>query len=491
MDPLIAKLKKYRKLKRWNGLVPMFIFIVLALPIGLYLVFNVPAMFSADGGAHVSRAWQISDGRIRSTYINHAPGVGYGGAIPINLYNLKTLETGIVGTDGTPGLETRNKLLTSSQKQAIAQIADQKISKEKVEVSFVNSAAYSPVAYAPSVIGILIGKLLNFTLGHTLQLAGLCGFLTFLICVCYSLYTLRRNQLKWAILTVALLPLVVYESSVITADALLMSIAILFSALLIKAFNRGSGLTTLDKVLLYICVLAIPQIKSVYFPLVFLILLIPREKWSTKKAYWIFTGTSLVISMIGFAIWSSLTTDIAASNGLVRGLPWQYGYAKIQEKFVLHHPFGYIHAVIDSLIYESNFYINTYFGWLGFTYMPIPGLSLVAGFLALGLSILLAGEQKFSRFVPRALSAANVLITIIIFTTLYITYTLPKLGDVEGVQGRYFLPITILAIAAIAGAFPKLRIAKDGLTTAKIVLVILIGFCFTFSMYRYGLALTT
>ncbi|MEI9913723.1 MAG: DUF2142 domain-containing protein [Candidatus Saccharibacteria bacterium] len=184
------------------------------------------------------------------------------------------------------------------------------------------------------------------------------------------------------------------------------------------------------------------------------------------------------MSLIGFGIWSALSTDIAASNGLVRGLPWQYGFAKVQEKFILHHPLGYIHALIDSLIYETNFYIDTFFGWLGFTYMPIPGIALVSGFLALGLSIVLAGQQKVSRYVPLALAIINLGIILITFTTLYIAYTLPKLGFVEGVQGRYFLPITILSIATVAMAFPKFRISKDGRTNAKIILMILIAFCF-------------
>ncbi|MEI9913724.1 MAG: DUF2142 domain-containing protein [Candidatus Saccharibacteria bacterium] len=277
------RLNKYKKLKNWNGLIPLVMFLVLTVPIGLYLVFNVPAMFAADGGAQVARAYQVSDGRIKPTFINHQPGVGYGGAVPLNLVALKNLELNIVAKNGAPGVESNAKILTPQDKQQITAITSQKISKEKVSISFVNTAAYAPIAYAPSALGLLFGRLVNLSLGHTLQLAGLLGFITFILCVGYSLYTLRKNQLKWAVLTVSLLPLVVFQTTLITADSFLTSLTILFSALLIKALNKNSEFNTLDKILLFLSVLAIPQAKSVYFPFVFLILLIPRDKWSSKK----------------------------------------------------------------------------------------------------------------------------------------------------------------------------------------------------------------
>lgn len=134
--------------------------------------------------------------------------------------------------------------------------------------------------------------------------------------------------------------------------------------------------------------------------------------------------------------------------------------------------------------------MDTFFGWLGFTYLPIPGVAMVAGYLSLGLSTLLAGKLEIRRHVSSAILAIVAITTLIIFTTLYVYYTLPMHTIVEGVQGRYFLPLTILFLAAMAALLSKLRIDPAGRNTAKTVLVGLAVFCFALSIFRYGLAIT-
>ncbi len=480
------------KIRAWRGLLPLFIFLITAIPTGTYLVFNVPAMWAPDGGAHVARVFQIAEGGVRPVFINHEHGGGYGGNIPLNVIDLKNLELGFVGqSPAGPGQETTSKILTSQDKQQIALVSSQKISKKVELISYVNSAAYSPVAYAPSVIGVYTGIHLNLNLGHTLLLAQMLGFGAFILCAGYGLYTLRNSQLKWVVFVVSLLPVVVFQSSTITADSFLISVSILFGSIIIKGLSANEKLTILDKVLLFICVLLLPLIKSVYFLLVFLILIFPRRHWKTSLGYWIPVASSLVVSMIGFGIWSDWTNDVALSNGLVRGdMQWTYGDANVQRHFVLTHPLGYLHALVDSMLYGSKFYMDTLFGWFGFTYLPIPGLSEVTGYLSLGLSFLLVGKVKFQKHVSSALLVAVTATALAIFTALYVYYTPPRSTEIQGVQGRYFLPLIILTIPALASLFPNVRIKEEGVDTAKIILVAMMVFCTVFAIYRYGLAIS-
>jgi uncharacterized membrane protein len=488
----LKKICKFKSIKKWHGLIPLAVAMVLIIPLGIYLLINVPDMWSADGGAQVARAFQIADGGIKPVFINHHEGVGYGGTIPLNVNDLKTVELTIIGQDGPAGVERQTKLITAQDKVVINQIKSQKISKEKILISYVNTAAYSPVAYLPNILGLKIGMLFNFSLGHTLLLARLCGFLTFVAVVAYSLYTLRKSGLKWIVMTVALLPLVVFQSTLITADSFLMSVAILLSAIFIKALSRDTQLTLLDKILLFACIITIPITKSVYFPLAGIILFVPRRHWATKRGYWIFTAVSLIISAALFAWWSDLTLDVAASNGLVRGDNlWRYGDAKIQQKFVLSHPFTFIETMVRTFMYQSQFYIDTYFGWLGFTYLPIPGLAFVTGFLGLGLSGLLAGKAKFEKYIPSMLAAFIAAITLIMLVTFYLAYTPLRDQVIEGMQGRYFLPLTIFGIVAMAMWLPKVRIDKNGLSSAKALLIVLVTFTLVLSIVRYGIAITT
>lgn len=472
-------------------MIPFWLSLGLIFPVGLFLILHVPAMWAADGGAHVARVFQIAEGGNRAVYINHNHGVGYGGEIPLNVNDLKNLELDDVGKSPiAPGAEGWSKILTPQEKQEISQISHQKISKQKVLISFVNTAAYSPVAYAPNVVGVKAGMKLNINLGHTLELARLCGLFAFMLCVGYALFTLRKSALKWAVMTVSLLPLVVFQASVITADSFLLSVTILFSALVIKALFSNLQLNLADKILLYICVLIIPLAKSAYFPIVFVILLLPRRHWANRTRYWLWAASALAISMIGFGMWASMTTDVAASNGLVRGDTfWKYGDADVQKNFVVHHPLLYLRVLFDSVLYGSKYYMDSFFGWLGFTYLPVPGIAQLAGYMSLGLSLLLAGKTKHQKYVPGAVLAIIGATVLLIFTTLYLYYTSIQNTMVEGVQGRYFLPLAVLFIAAFAAYFPKLRVAREGAATAKVLLAVLITFCFLFSSLRYGLAI--
>lgn len=476
--------------EKHSRLVPLTVFLILCIPIGLFFALNTPAMWAPDGGAQVARVFQIADGGFDAQYINHDHGVGYGGEVPVNVNNLKNLELSYLAKSGIPGAERENKILTSEEKTQIKTINDQKISKQKILISFINTAAYSPIAYLPSVIGVKLGMIVNLTVGHTLLIAGLLGFLVYLISVSYTLFTLRSSQLKWVIMVVALLPLAIFQTTVITADSLLMSIGILFSGLIIKALFSDMKLSIADKCLLYLSVLILPQLKSVYFPLIFLILLIPKNNWRKKKYYWLWLISALVISTIGFGYWSLLSSGVAASAGLVRGdTLWVYGDASIQEHFILTHPLGFLHAIVNSVIYQSNFYINTYFSWLSFAYLPIPGIAQVAGFMALGLSVFLSGIIRAKKTTTIALISILIIVVLLIFTVLYVTYSLPRNSYVEGIQGRYFLPITALAIVATAAIFPKLRIKRVGLDTAKLILVSLCTICLLLSGIRYGVAI--
>jgi uncharacterized membrane protein len=484
-------LDKFGDIGFWNGLIPLVIFLVLSIPTGAYLLARVPAFWAPDGGAHVDRVFQIAQGTFRAQYIDHNHGVGYGGYIPINLDNLENVELNMIGNaPAPPGQETLSKFVTKQDRAEIAQASDQKVSKQPIIRSFVNSAAYSPVAYAPNVVGVFLGLKLNLNLGHILLLGRIFGFLTFLFCVGYSLYTLRKSSFKWVVMTVSLLPLVIFQTTSITADSFLFSVAILFSSLIIKGCTQYR-LNTLDKTLLFICAVILPLLKSVYFALSFLLLLIPRKQWSSVKRYWLFTAPALLLSLIGFAIWTHMTSDIAASTGLVRGdMIWKYGDASIQKKFVLSHPFGFLHVLWDSLIYGSKFYVDTLFGFLGFTYLPIPGVADAAGYSALGLSVLLVGKNRFKKYTSGLIMSMIGLTILIIFTTLYIYYSPVKNSEVQGVQGRYFIPVLILAIASLSGLVPKLRIDAKGVATGKIILTVLISLCLVFSIIRYGLAIT-
>jgi hypothetical protein len=76
------------------------------------------------------------------------------------------------------------------------------------------------------------------------------------------------------------------------------------------------------------------------------------------------------------------------------------------------------------------------------------------------------------------------------FVVFFIAYTPPSKYLVEGLQGRYFIPMTIFIVTAISGLLPNFRVNEKGQDNAKLILISLSAFCLVFSIWRYGLAIS-
>jgi uncharacterized membrane protein len=98
-------------------------------------------------------------------------------------------------------------------------------------------------------------------------------------------------------------------------------------------------------------------------------------------------------------------------------------------------------------------YLETFIGRLGWLDTPLPHAYLGAATAILGLAALAAllgprGERigAVSRLV---IVACVLLCTVGVFAIQYLTWTIPGHAVVDGIQGRYFLPLAMVAGVAL------------------------------------------
>ena len=241
---------------------------------------------------------------------------------------------------------------------------------------------------------------------------------------------------------IALLPISLQEGISLAPDALTISLSLLLvSYILHLRYSNSSKLNNKHFVVLIVLSTICSLCKIVYIPIVLLSLLIPNDKFKSKRDKYfkvLFILLICIVLNIGWTLFAS--RYLTALNPGVN--------SKEQVRFILSHPFEYIKIIFNT--YKDS-YIGLIYQAFGislgvfsvYTYKIYPILS---GIILLIICI-------FNRFKNILLNKKEKIIyllisfsiIILITTSLYVQWTPLKNSVVNGIQGRYFIPILIFA----------------------------------------------
>ena len=127
----------------------------------------------------------------------------------------------------------------------------------------------------------------------------------------------------------------------------------------------------------------------------------------------------------------------------------QTNYSKIY--YLLHNPLNVIYLVVNTLERNLNFYITTYVGSsLGKFNISQPTYISIIYYLISFLSLYVKKEnQEFNKKEKRILIITWILNSMAIFGGLYLGWGEVRNIIVDGVQGRYFIPINIILFTCL------------------------------------------
>jgi uncharacterized membrane protein len=469
------------------------IFVVIAIIFGVIFVFTTPLLWGADETTQLGRAYQISQGHIQPEYFGIYHGGGYGGQMPTAFLKLIYQVNYDLTTHGS---ENSYGVGQISNPKAYNNLGSQKIGKAATPYVFSNTASYSPLAYLPSAIGLRLGISLRLDVSNTIYLARLCDLVFYILVVWFAIKILNFSKIKWIIFSIALLPMALFQASMITADDVTNAICLLLFALVAKGILSSTKFSTIEKVIIGLTVIGIPLLKPAYFPLIFLLLLIPNVKFSdNKKAAWIIKGTILFIGMLLFGLWSYDVRNIANTFRLVLpGTGWSAINQGQQIHSLVRHSLSYFVTIFRTLLIYDNALFSEFFGLLGFNYVSIPAISIIASFLSIVLALLISDSLKL-KLAKLKITTIFIIIAasvFIVFTTFYITITAVGAGVIEGLQGRYFIPLAAPTVLGLSLLIPKLRIGRTTgsykiyhQTTCLIIGLIVLSLTFAVIKYHY------
>lgn len=407
------------------------LFLILFIPIGLLFMFSIPIASVPDEDNHLTRAYGIANGH----FIMEANEDGaFGEWIPADFAGLLT-ETERPYSDDTEILKADDN--------------------EYIFHSSANIAIYNFLNFLPQSTGIFIGKTLSLPWIITAYLGRLLNFVCFVLLYYFAIKKAPFG--KTLFFFIAFLPIVLQEAVSLSADCLTIGIsAALISLTLYLAYDKSAKLTKKSYILLLILLLFESMCKIVYLPLCFLIFLIPTSKFKSKKDHLLKTIIPIVVIIIINLIWLKI-----ASRYLIEYNPGVNSGDQLH--YIIAHPISYLQIIFNTFN-NSLFPLmhGAVGGGLEYFTIYLGQIYPILSIIILTIIIYKNTENKLSISpLNRAFIIGILIVTIgLTCTSLYLQWTPVAQYSIDGLQGRYFIPLLFLAPAIACGLRNKIVTVK-------------------------------
>lgn len=399
-----------------------YIYLTLGLTFGMVFVLSLPPYTAPDEGTHISTTYAFV-----SEFLGEDP-----------IFD----ETNHVisrGTDGDIGGEAQVSLVKFHDLYEAVKYPSGDLERDfarggKLDVPF--------TCYLPQILGVLLGVLLKFSGFWTLYLGKVFAMLFFTICIFFSIKLIPWG--KMVIMTVALLPMSMELASSFSYDCVLNALCILFISYTLHLICKKDKVTWKDFLFLGIIICVIAPCKMFYFLIAGMLYLIPKEKYKSKKTYWMMNTGILVAGLTVLIImrFQFLTSHVGgATPSAIEDATVNYSIATILGD--IPHS---ISVLFNTAIIKSEFYYNSMWGnQLGSLQVYIPTFVITSFVLVLFTAGVCTTREERVIYEPDAkFRLVNLGLSLLMFlgilAALWIGWTPVTYGVIEGVQGRYFLP---------------------------------------------------
>jgi uncharacterized membrane protein len=414
------------------------LFAVLALTFGLALLFLTPPFQSPDEPEHFLRAYQVSEGTLMAPY---REGRG-GGDLPAAV---------VLSTTKFRRLDYRGDLKTS-RAEILGVVREPFDLSAREWAFFPNTAVYSPVSYAPQAAGILLARWAGLSPTAMLYAGRLVNLLVF---IALGVLALRLTPvLAHAIFLLLIMPMTVSLAASQSADTVTNGLAVLWTALVLREASRTGPFSRRSWAILSAVIAALALAKLAYVPLVVLVILIPAARFESV-ARRVATLTALVVLAAAVsALWSATTPGLDARLIDRAGVE-----PRAQWSGIVADPWSFARVLQATIERNWDFYVKSFVGRLGWIDVHLHPRVVWAYLLALAVCCWPRVSEPVFR--PRAvtigLACAVVAVVVVLIAILdYVFWSAVNLGRVDGLQGRYLIPI-------MPALFLAVRSALDGM----------------------------
>ncbi len=314
----------------------------------------------------------------------------------------------------------------------------EKVNKERIP------STPNPVQYLPQAFGIAVARLLHFNFMPLFNLGRICNLLFYVFCLWLAIKIIPFGKL--IIFACGLLPLTLHQAASLSLDSYIIAVSFLFFAFLIKSMTSEENASVKEILILCILSVCISPSKLVYWPLSLLAFLIPQKRFESNKI-WFFSAASVALSGI-LAIFAFSLPSLLQQAGTADNVKIIYnGLQGWTLHDIIHNPGKICSMALWTLRYTGAEWISQAFGSviMGLS-SDVPLWCRQMHLYVLIISALVCYTSNTEQEVLSKLQKAGLVFVIICVVGLcmfgeLVIWTPLNASSIEGVQGRYFLPI--------------------------------------------------
>jgi predicted membrane protein DUF2142 len=424
---------------------PVTVFVSLSLAFGSAIILAIPPLRGPDEIAHFLRIYSYTRGELlAAAEVDGRKGI----VVERELYN----QLHFFRAAGEWFARAREEGVRYGQIMAAYQEFggyDDAPDQAGVFMPFAGTEGYSPTAYIPYIVAGAIGRPLGLEFPDMLRLMRLFGLVAFTAMAAYAIAV--TPVLKWAFMLIALLPVSLYNRSVLSADGAALSSALVITALCLNGTrNMVAGRVWERSVWMTLCALS----KQPQIVFVLLELMIYRPKELLRR--WGSVAIVILPCLMLSPLWvMAVSAEIAAWRlQLEEYHPPEHFNPLWKLHYMWEHPGHFPLATWRALTGWADRLWQELIGILGWQDILLSSWT----YLLLTLFLMLVPLQKLQ--LDRASRARVAVFTglvvlgyvAIVYLIFFLTYTPLDVDHVRGVQGRYFviaLPVGAIFVAAV------------------------------------------
>lgn len=327
-----------------------------------------------------------------------------------------------------------------------------KLHFDKSAVQYTPTVNLMMFSYLPAFTGFIIGYILNLPIATCMWLSEFCN-LIFAVIIGYFALKLMPVK-KHMLLAVMLLPMCIHQYGSINYDAILLPLCFLLFAYCMHLVIEAKTVSWKNVILVLLLMFIIATIKPPYALIGLITLTIPANKINNIIG-------KLIDTLQKYPLISIISALAVAALALV--ILKDQRYISLIVASILN-PVHYLRLMYHTITYYFEFFYISTLGSFGYLSMPLPKAVVIIMYIYLVITGLKKRSDNKSISIKE--KALYVGISFIIFNMVFIAMIshsfllngleygpLSKtmdsyihIGRIEGVQGRYFIPILPLML---------------------------------------------
>lgn len=386
------------------------LFLLIAIPIGLTIIFVTSPVIGAGGDddyhfgvtyqmlrLHSRQIWQENAVLSRNGYVNFL------------LFNTKE--------EISDGVHKINDMTNP----------------KRTDRSF--PITFSTITYIPASLVMNVSLAMGTPFSTTVVLAKLVNLFIYVVVMYYAIKIIPKY--KYLMAFIGLLPTCLYVACQFSYDSKVTAFLMLMLALIIREIlGKNKKISNKTILLIVLSGLIGASAKGIYILLILFAFAIPKEKFeSKKKMLWfraiiVFTVVFTFLTFMGSSLGSSDTrlNETASAPGQIQN--------------IIHHPQTLVKAYYNSAIKE---FLPKMFGVTTLDSMAYYGTPKSSNVYYISLITLLfvafvdISGVALTRKAKVIILSSSALLICLIWGALYLSYTSVGADHIDGVQGRYFI----------------------------------------------------